>query len=421
VKTPKIKKKTLLPTMPGVPKISLKTIMTIPPQKPQGFKLDRMKSVRRMKNPRIEKMQELVYKIKEADYKVDIFEANQLTAGFALPFVGIHIFQTSTFLDTYQIDLEVLEHFLEKVHLGYGLNKNPYHNSIHGADVMYTVFTFFKRSSRLQDELSTLDSLSTILAACVHDLKHNGRNNAFHVKHATNLALIYNDSSPLENMHVSETFRILQQDESNILKSLSKVDYGTVRKNMVCSLAVCFRHLVCVSLSLSSHVYYLQQQQQQIVSILATDMASHFNHIADFQAKMKAEHHDGEPLVPHDLVLEMCLHVADISNATKTTSIYRRCAENVMEEFFQQGDVEKDEGETVIQMFDRDTVDMQKSQGGFIDYIVRPTFEAWGEYLHEMRDTFMKNLDANRHIDWSDFKPLKRGEWKEEETQEELH
>ena len=140
-------------------------------------------------------------------------------------------------------------------------------------------------------------------------------------------------------------------------------------------------------------------------------MSSHFNHIADFQSKMKAEHHDGEPLVPHDLVLEMCLHVADISNATKATSIYRRCAENVMEEFFQQGDVEKDEGEAVIQMFDRDTVDMAKSQHGFIDFIVRPSFEAWGEYVHEMRDVFLTNLNENSAIDWADFMPLKRGEW----------
>ena len=34
-------------------------------------------------------------------------------------------------------------------------------------------------------------------------------------------------------MHASETFKILQKDESNILKSLSKDQHLTVRKNMV--------------------------------------------------------------------------------------------------------------------------------------------------------------------------------------------
>ena len=100
----------------------------------------------------------------------------------------------------------------------------------------------------------------------------------------------------------------------------------------------------------------------------------------------------------------------------KLRETFRGGAENVMEEFFQQGDVEKDEGETVIQMFDRDTVDMAKSQHGFIDFIVRPTFEAWGEYAHEMRDMFLLNLQENRAIDWADFKPLKRGEWQPREA-----
>ena len=37
--------------------------------------------------------------------------------------------------------------------------------------------------------------------------------------------------------------------------------------------------------------------------VLATDMAVHFNHVADFRTKLKAESHsgDGETFIPHDM------------------------------------------------------------------------------------------------------------------------
>ena len=111
MKTPVPLKKRRLPAHPDVSSMTLQKIMTLPPQRPTKFKLDRMKSVRRMKNPKLEKMQLATAKIKDADYKVDMYEASKLTAGCALPFVGIHIFQTSTFLKTYNIELEVLEVF----------------------------------------------------------------------------------------------------------------------------------------------------------------------------------------------------------------------------------------------------------------------------------------------------------------------
>ena len=56
VKTPVPLKKRRLPAHPDVSSMTLQKIMTLPPQRPTKFKLDRMKSVRRMKNPKLEKI-----------------------------------------------------------------------------------------------------------------------------------------------------------------------------------------------------------------------------------------------------------------------------------------------------------------------------------------------------------------------------
>ena len=60
------------------------------------------------------------------------------------------------------------------------------------------------------------------LSAICHDLDHKGVNNDFLIKTSHPLAIQYNDLSPLENHHVSQTFRLLQRDDCGLLRHLSK-------------------------------------------------------------------------------------------------------------------------------------------------------------------------------------------------------
>ena len=52
-------------------------------------------------------------------------------------------------------------------------NRNPYHNSQHAADVTQNVGVLLAADG-LADQLSQLEVLACILAACVHDVKHPG-------------------------------------------------------------------------------------------------------------------------------------------------------------------------------------------------------------------------------------------------------
>jgi high affinity cGMP-specific 3',5'-cyclic phosphodiesterase 9 len=67
----------------------------------------------------------------------------------------------------------------------------------------------------------------------IHDIDHPGFNNAYQINAKTELALIYNDQSPLENHHCAVGFTVLRNPDCNIFKNLTEKEYETVRKGMI--------------------------------------------------------------------------------------------------------------------------------------------------------------------------------------------
>ena len=76
--------------------------------------------------------------------------------------------------------------------------------------------------------------LSAILASSIHDVDHPGVTNQYLVNTSSELALIYNDESVLENHHLAVAFKLIQDQECDILASLSKKQRQSVRKMVRC-------------------------------------------------------------------------------------------------------------------------------------------------------------------------------------------
>lgn len=118
------------------------------------------------------------------------------------------------FVDEFRMTPESCCNFLRLAENDY--NPNPYHNNIHAADVTQTVFSLLQMGA---DKYSTapLEIFTLLFAAVCHDQGHPGTNNAFECNTRSDLSIIYNDSSVLENMHSARAFRLLthQADESN--------------------------------------------------------------------------------------------------------------------------------------------------------------------------------------------------------------
>ena len=56
------------------------------------------------------------------------------------------------------------------------------------------------------------------------------------------------------------------------------------------------------------------------------------------------------------------VHCADLSNPTKPLVLYRRWTDRIMEEFFTQGERERDEGLEISPMCDKHNASVEKSQ-----------------------------------------------------------
>lgn len=69
-----------------------------------------------------------------------------------------------------------------------------------------------------------------------------------------------------------------------------------------------------------------------------------------------------------------------------------------MEEFFQQGDREREQNMDISPMCDRHNATIEKSQVGFIDYIVHPLWETWADLVHPDAQEILDTLEENR--DW---------------------
>jgi cAMP-specific phosphodiesterase 4 len=66
------------------------------------------------------------------------------------------------------------------------------------------------------------------------------------------------------------------------------------------------------------------------------------------------------------------LHCSDISNPFKPYELCAKWADLVVEEFFQQGDTEREMGLEISPMCDRNSVALCNMQMGFIEFAVAP-------------------------------------------------
>ena len=80
----------------------------------------------------------------------------------------------------------------------------------------------------------------------------------------------------------------------------------------------------------------------------------------------------------------MLLHAVDVSHPTKDWDLHREWTARCMEEFFKQGDKEREMGLDISPLCDRNTTQVPQSQIGFIDYIVVPLFNTVIETMEHL-------------------------------------
>jgi hypothetical protein len=97
----------------------------------------------------------------------------------------------------------------------------------------------------------------------------------FQVATSSKEAMTWNDRSVLENMHVSEAFKVMNRPHHNILSGLKPAEKTEARNTI-------------------------------IFMVLATDMSSHFKHLGELKSQLEGQHKE-KPYVDINVsVLEAC-------------------------------------------------------------------------------------------------------------------
>uniref|UniRef100_A0A8C7SMQ3 Phosphodiesterase n=1 Tax=Oncorhynchus mykiss TaxID=8022 RepID=A0A8C7SMQ3_ONCMY len=268
-------------------------------------------------------------------WNFDVFALNTASDDHALQTLVFELVTRYELNSRFKIPISCLMSFLEKLEKGYSKHSNPYHSSVHAADVTQTLHCLLLRTG-LVHWLTELEVLASLFAAAIHDYEHTGTTNNFHIHTKSDFAMIYNDRSVQESHHISAAFHLLQDDQSNIFMNLSR-----------------------------------EQELRALVieMVLATDMSSHLVQVKAMKGCL--QQHEG---IDKPKALSLLLHTADISHPSKPWSLHSRWTKALMDEFFRQGDREAELGLPFSPLCDRNSTLVAESQIGFIDFIVDPTF-----------------------------------------------
>jgi len=298
-------------------------------------------------------------------WKFDIIALERLTEHRPLVWLGMTVLTRFEVPRTLSIEESVLQNWLTLIEANYR-SGNTYHNSSHAADVMQATAYFLEREN-VRSLLDPVDEAICLIGAIIHDVDHPGRNSAFLCNSRSELAILYNDTTVLENHHSALGFKLTHSDDRvNIFQKLDPETYKVFRQGL-------------------------------IDVVLATDMSKHFVHVNKFCTTFRGvdHHHHSEAalneraeLTPEGpevqtILRRMLIKCADVSNPARPLEHCKVWAERIAEEYFAQTDDEKAQGLPVVMpQFDRSTCSIPKSQIGFYDFFIHDMFEAWNEYAN---------------------------------------
>ncbi|KAF5274667.1 hypothetical protein FQA39_LY18714 [Lamprigera yunnana] len=246
----------------------------------------------------------------------------------------VRMFLDLDLVERFHMDYEVLCRWLLSVKKNY--RNVTYHNWRHAFNVAQMMFSILT-ATQWWSILGEIEVLALIIACLCHDLDHRGTNNSFQIKASSPLAQLYSTST-MEHHHFDQCIMILNSPGNQLLSNVSSDEYARVIK-------------------------YLEE------AILSTDLAVYFRKRGVF----------------FNIVQEGAHWAMD------------EHPELVSSEFFEQGDIERQElNITPIDIMNREKEDqLPLMQVGFIDSICLPIYEAFA-VLSDKLEILVDGVRRNR-------------------------
>ncbi|NXF26818.1 PDE4B phosphodiesterase, partial [Rhodinocichla rosea] len=312
---------------------------------------------------------------------LNIFNVARYSHNRPLTCIMYAIFQERDLLKTFKISSDTFVTYMMTLEDHYHSDV-AYHNSLHAADVAQSTHVLLSTPA-LDAVFTDLEILAAIFAAAIHDVDHPGVSNQFLINTNSELALMYNDESVLENHHLAVGFKLLQEEHCDIFQNLTKKQRQTLRKMV-------------------------------IDMVLATDMSKHMSLLADLKTMVETKKvtSSGVLLLDNytDRIQQDKIHPALLSTLM-TNSLRAGSWENSVNFLFQTlwcclnpcGHLVR----PVLCVCGRDithsikwehfTSFPQSMEVGFIDYIVHPLWETWADLVQPDAQDILDTLEDNRN------------------------
>jgi hypothetical protein len=314
-------------------------------------------------------------------WEVDTSALSMLTGGRPLSTLCVWLFDRLGFAAEFDLDWQKICRFFSKIEQGYD-DTTPYHNREHAASVVHVMNTLMDKGG-IAASLARgpgqsagnfqLERMGCILAAAIHDFEHLGRNNDFLVRTRDERAVLYNDHHVNENHHVAAAFSVLRRPDCNFLERFSEAEYGRLRR-------------IVIGL------------------VLSTDMADNTRFVTAFKEVMQAplDKQQGldSPCFASTqenslLAMQVAMKCADVGHLSLSWPAHLQWVRRLQEEFFSQGDVERDRGLPVSFLMDRNKPGVMDSQVGFFDFVALPLFDTLADAFPSTRH-LLETVRANR-------------------------
>jgi len=238
-----------------------------------------------------------------------------------------------------------------------------YHNVVHTVDVAHAIHFWLSRGL-LAESATSLQVLSALVAAMCHDIGHPAKNNAFMINSRNKMAVLYNDISVLENMHLTLLFETYNEEGCDFLGGTSLQEWQAFRK--------------------------------QVVSmVLATDFGRHNEILSIAQERLKQGRLDLHKESDFDLAMKVGIKCADLRHCMMPHSMTQRTTALLMEEFWGQGDAEEELGLPISPFMNRAKANLYKEQAGFYQFMIMPLMSVWSEMLPQESSVAMDYTKRN--------------------------
>lgn len=132
-----------------------------------------------------------------------------------------------------------------------------------------------------------------------------------------------------------------------------------------------------------------------ISAVLSTDISKHFGILTELKTKL-GNNFPTESFEDRSLILTVSLKVAGSFKVVRERNVFFKWMENMFDEFFKQGDMEKVLELPISKFMDRENTNKEKSFSNYINVVCKPLFVT---YLILVNDQEIFDLIQNEGLE----------------------